>query len=79
MMATQSNVELDLWLKVSDVAELRGLSHRMVVQWVRDGFLPSSRPGGGQHLVRLSDLDALLAAGYQPATRGPLATVEAQR
>lgn len=67
------------WLTVQEAADERGLTYRRVIQWIRDGLLPSSKPGGerGQHLVRLSDLDALLASYYKPATRGPLAGREA--
>jgi excisionase family DNA binding protein len=65
----------DTWLTVKQAAQLRGLTYRRLIQWIRDGLLPSSKPGGdrGQHLVRLSDLGALLAAYYTPATHGPLA------
>ena len=60
------------WLTVKRAAEMRGLTYRRVIEWVRVGLLPTSRPTGGQHLVRLSDLDSVLAAGYVGATRGPL-------
>ena len=63
------------WLTVQEAADARGLTYRRVIQWIRDGLLPTSKPGGerGHHLVRLCDVDTLLASSWQPATRGPLA------
>jgi excisionase family DNA binding protein len=65
----------DRWLTVHEAAQARGLTYRRTIQMIRDGYLPSSKIGGerGQHLIKLADLDALLAAGYRPAKRGPLA------
>jgi excisionase family DNA binding protein len=73
MAASFAPTESDRWLTVREAADARSLSYRRVIEWIRVGLLPSSQPGGGQHLVHLIDLDALLMAGYKPATRGPLA------
>ena len=71
MPATLKTV--DTWLTPNEAADARGLNRRLIRRWIENGKLPTSRPNGHNHLVRLADLDALLAANIRPATKGPLA------
>lgn len=53
------------FLTVADVAELLKLNQQTVRNWIDQGSLPAVRVGRRVRIKR-SDLDQILAAGYQP-------------
>lgn len=69
----------DIWpdnLTPLDAADYIGTTEGTIRRFIRDGVLPYSKPGGktkSRILIRRTDLDALIAANYHPATSGPLA------
>jgi len=71
----ETQIEPD-WLDVPQVAAITSTSNDTVRRLLRDGVLPYSKPGGkpkSRIRIRRADVDALMAAGYTPATSGPLA------
>ena len=64
------------YLSPIDAADYLGVTEGTVRRWLRDGVCPFSKPGGktkSRILIRRTDLDALINAGYVRATSGPLA------
>ena len=71
----QTSLAPDL-LEVWEVADYLNLTEGTVRRLIRDGVIPVVKLGGKKKSrirVRRSDLDALIAANYRPATSGPLA------
>lgn len=74
-----SNSQIDPWpdlMEVPDTADYLNLTEGTVRRLIRDGVIPIVKLGGKKKSrirVRRADLDALIAANYQPATSGPLA------
>ncbi len=58
------------FLTVSEVAELLKLNQQTVRNWIDQGTLPAVRVGRRVR-IRRSDLDRLLAEGYQGGTAPP--------
>lgn len=48
---------------VADVAKILGYSKQQVYNYVKDGRLTASRPGGGKILITQKDLDAFIERG----------------
>jgi hypothetical protein len=64
------------WLEMWEASIYSGFPEGTLRRFARDGVLPITKPGGKpKSRIRIDrhDLDALMAAGYQPATTGPLA------
>lgn len=64
---------LDVW----QTADYLGITEPAARRLIRDGVIPVIKIGGrpkSRIRVRVSDLDALIAASTTPATSGPLAS-----
>lgn len=64
---------LDVW----QTADYLGITEPAARRLIRDGVIPVIKIGGrpkSRIRVRVSDLDALIAASTIPATSGPLAS-----
>lgn len=74
-----TNSQIDPWpdlMEVPDGADYLNVTEGTFRRLVRDGVIPIVKLGGKKKSrirVRRSDLDALIAANYHPATSGPLA------
>jgi molybdopterin-binding protein len=54
-------IEDDRTIRIGQAAELLGVSVETIRRWAADGKLTTSRSGGGQRLVPISDVSRLLA------------------
>ena len=64
----ESELEISQMAPVERVAARLGVSSWTVRSWLRQGRIPSYKVGR-RVLVRVEDMEALLAASYKPATR----------
>jgi excisionase family DNA binding protein len=76
---TRSDTQPDQWpdlMQVPDMCDYLDITEGTGRRLIRDGVIPIVKIGGKKKSrirVRRVDLDALIAANYQPATTGPLA------
>jgi hypothetical protein len=66
MLTMSSETETTPWITPHDGAELAGLSYRQLIRFVEDGTLTVRRFGRGRILIRLDEVERLIADSVRP-------------
>jgi molybdopterin-binding protein len=65
-------------MRLGEAAEILGVSPETVRRWADDGRLPAERSGGGQRMVRRTDVNRLLAERRRAGQERPIVAQSAR-